>query len=322
MDTSESQTHANCPACGSVSLKPAFSDNTPYMRCQQCHLAFVQPPPLAEALRTRADYWAQQHHLSHEKLRRQFSPRHQRIAYGPLLHLLVPYQRSSRLLEVGCAAGAFLDAARNHGWQVKGVEIAAASAEYARQKRGLDVITGTLADLPLENRGTYDAIVALDVIEHLDDPCSFVRQCAEFLQPRGALMLLTPNVRSLSARVLGGAWEAVEPEDHPWLFSPAALHSILIQAGFAPRHTQTLDCNPIALAQGLIQGGRRIFKARDFTPEQALRKRLAMNQARSHFIQAVESLPILPTARYMVNLALSAMQAGDKLLVLAIKLSG
>jgi SAM-dependent methyltransferase len=49
--------------------------------------------------------------------------------------------------------------------------------------------------------GPYDAIVAIDVIEHLESPSAFLRGCAELLAPDGVLIVSTPNLESAASRV-------------------------------------------------------------------------------------------------------------------------
>src|SRR5919198_1321189 len=73
-------------------------------------------------------------------------------------------RRPGRLLDVGCAAGFFLDEARKRGWTVQGVELAPAMAEHARGRLGLDVRVGSFADADLEPR--FDAVTLWDYIEH------------------------------------------------------------------------------------------------------------------------------------------------------------
>lgn len=48
------------------------------------------------------------------------------------------------LPRVGCSYGAFLEMAAEEGWEPLGVELSSKGCEYARRRRGLDVVHGTL----------------------------------------------------------------------------------------------------------------------------------------------------------------------------------
>jgi 2-polyprenyl-3-methyl-5-hydroxy-6-metoxy-1,4-benzoquinol methylase len=134
-----------------------------------------------------------------------------------------------RLLEIGCAYGFFLDEAAG-GFDVYGVEL----AEHARQScraRGLRVAArlddaGVLAGAP------YDAVVMLDVIEHLPDPAGTLLAVAGMLRPGGRLVLTTGDFGALTARALGARWRLMTPPQHLWFFTVAALGHCLRSAGF------------------------------------------------------------------------------------------
>jgi SAM-dependent methyltransferase len=51
-------------------------------------------------------------------------------------------------------------------------------------------------------RGPFDGCAALEIIEHLDSPLRFLRECRALLRPGGVLVLSSPNVESLSSRLL------------------------------------------------------------------------------------------------------------------------
>ena len=102
---------------------------------------------------------------------------------------------SGRLLEVGCGHGLLLDEARRRGYETVGIELSAASAAHARDRLGLDV-----RDVPLEDfvsaraeRGRYDAVLLIDVLEHLDDPRTALEHCQALLAPGGVLVVVTPD---------------------------------------------------------------------------------------------------------------------------------
>jgi SAM-dependent methyltransferase len=141
------------------------------------------------------------------------------------------------VLDIGCATGALLEKLRDRGWAVRGVEIGAPSAAYARKNRGLDVST-----LPLEENHfpekTFDLVLASHLIEHLNDPASFVREVYRVLVPGGRFLVTTPNIGGFQARLFKGRWRSAI-FDHLYLFSVKTLSALLSQAGFTLEKTAT-----------------------------------------------------------------------------------
>lgn len=56
--------------------------------------------------------------------------------------------------------------------------------------------------LPPEAKDTFDAVVATDIIEHLENPRYFLRECFAALRPGGLLLMTTPNVDSHYSKAL------------------------------------------------------------------------------------------------------------------------
>jgi len=80
---------------------------------------------------------------------------------------------SGSVLDGGCFTGEFLNYLGN-GWQRYGIEINEAAAQYA-QKAGVRVIAKGFSHidlLPMQ----FDAVVAFDIVEHVEDPSFFLRQ--------------------------------------------------------------------------------------------------------------------------------------------------
>lgn len=147
------------------------------------------------------------------------------------LELLERGRRPGRLLDVGCAAGFFLDEARKRGWTVTGVELAPDMAGHARERLGLDVRVGLFADAELEP-GSFDAVTMWDYVEHLVDPAGDLRRAAALLVPGGLLALSTGDVASVSARLAGRRWHLLTPRHHNFFFTRASLERAVRDAGF------------------------------------------------------------------------------------------
>lgn len=91
--------------------------------------------------------------------------------------------------------------------------------------------------LPLPD-GDFDLVVAVEIIEHLENPRAVIREIARLLRPRGTLILTTPNNeswRSLLSLIFRGHYAAYADENYPAHISPLLgtdLRRILLEAGF------------------------------------------------------------------------------------------
>ena len=150
---------------------------------------------------------------------------------------LVPAD-ATRILEVGCAAGATGAALkRRSACRVVGIEkdeLAGAEAAGVLD----EVLTGDveLMELPFEP-GSFDAIVCTDVIEHLVDPAATIRRLVELLVPGGSLVVGVPNIAHLGviAGLAEGRFDYVDAgildRTHLSTFTVHRLVSMLAAAG-------------------------------------------------------------------------------------------
>lgn len=142
------------------------------------------------------------------------------------------------LLDVGAATGTFLLTAKNHGWDVAGIEISAAAATSAREK-GLSVTTGTIEDQPPESK-KYDVITMWDVLEHVRHPETTVQAISRSLKPGGLFVLNLPDAGSFTAKLFSKWWPLIVPPEHLHLFSRKSLTTLLERHGFSIIETKHL----------------------------------------------------------------------------------
>lgn len=130
------------------------------------------------------------------------------------LSLLPPVQLD-RVLEIGCGTGntlAWLKQNRKCKW-VCGVELFHEAAEEARGKLD-EVYEGNIETMELTiEKGSLDAILCLDVLEHLVDPWRIIQRMHMYLRPGGIIIASIPNVRNFRVvlpLLLFGKWEYVD----------------------------------------------------------------------------------------------------------------
>lgn len=205
--------------------------------CLVCGLVRRDPVPASEELRsiyTAADYFQ----LSRETgigYRDYFADG---PVYRPYFRRKFAALRSyatppGALLELGAGAGFALEAARDAGWDARGLELSGGAVAWAREHSAVDITVGGVDDLRDHER--WDVIVAFQTIEHLVDVRSALRRVREALRPRGLLYLTTPDHGSMSRRALRRFWLSYRPE-HLVYFDQRSLRRILEEEGFHIEH--------------------------------------------------------------------------------------
>jgi len=226
-----------CALCGGERFKPALScEGFAYVRCVRCGLVQMNPQPLVADVERRYREFFGNEYLSYElKNEAAFLDLQQRALqdagfYRIEQELLEREGCQPSVLDVGCATGVMLALLKERGWQVTGVEISP-SAEYTRLKRGIDVRPMSLEECRFPGE-SFDLALASHLIEHLNNPASFVREVWRVLRPGARLLLITPNIDGFQARLLGSRWRSAI-FDHLYLFSARTLAAMLRAAGFA-----------------------------------------------------------------------------------------
>lgn len=212
---------STCPYCASPAQRPGPERTSfRYARCARCGSGYVA----SHTIDFRAFYEGYDPELVLD-LAPVLAAR-----YRDMLAMLAAAAPGRRMLEVGCGNGHFLALAAEAGWETSGTELSRAHAERARG-RGLDVVYGDVVEETLFPGRRFDAVVAMEVIEHLAEPTRFLAVMAERLVPGGVVFLTTPNFGSVTRRLLGPAW-SVLGEEHVALASPKGLTLALQGAGF------------------------------------------------------------------------------------------
>jgi 2-polyprenyl-3-methyl-5-hydroxy-6-metoxy-1,4-benzoquinol methylase len=143
---------------------------------------------------------------------------------------VLPDIPKGRMLEIGCASGAFMHKMAGEGWHVTGIEFSPDAAEATRSL-GYQVHTGQLeaAPDPIE---LYDLIVGWMVLEHLHDPVAGLNKLFDWAKPDATLALSIPNVRTFQLRVFKEKWYDLHLPNHLYHFNPETIEKLLQSCGW------------------------------------------------------------------------------------------
>jgi SAM-dependent methyltransferase len=136
-----------------------------------------------------------------------------------------------RLLEIGCAAGYFLDEARKSGFDVTGIEISSWGCNLTR-KKGLRVVHSSFLEPTAECEALFlnerfDVIAAFYVIEHFADQRKVFETISSLLMPGGFFLCALPSIHGPLFKYDFKKWKETHPADHYVDYSPCSLRRIL-----------------------------------------------------------------------------------------------
>lgn len=150
-----------------------------------------------------------------ERRARQSLGRASQAIHATVAHLLDARRAGGVLADVGCGTGDLARELRGRFTQTIGIDVV--------RYEGLPVdVTFVRSDLdggrlPLNDAST-DVTVAVEVIEHLENPRAFVRELARITRPGGWIVLTTPNqlsALSILTLVVRGRFSAFQERDYP-----------------------------------------------------------------------------------------------------------
>lgn len=135
------------------------------------------------------------------------------------------------LLDIGCAAGFFLKAAKDRGIStLLGIEISAYAADYCRSTFGIDVIESPFDKVELHKR--FDIISSWFFIEHCMDPLDAMKRIFMMLNKGGVFALSVPSFFGPMYYFDTEKWVETHPADHRIDLSPTSAKKILKDIGF------------------------------------------------------------------------------------------
>ena len=208
---------------------------------------FIHPRPSESELRDLYVHYGADYVTSDEMVPFFFDPTRSERE----IRFLRRFARGGSLLDIGCATGYFVKAARDAGFDAEGVDIAVPSVNFGR-KLGLPLTACDLLTEPPHRK--YDVATMWATLEHLPDPVRHVRQAIELLVPGGLLFISVPNYSSITQKLIGRRDRYVGA-DHLNYFRPPVLRGFCESQGLHFLGLTTYGFNPILMMRDIRQHG-------------------------------------------------------------------
>ncbi|HKR02231.1 MAG TPA: class I SAM-dependent methyltransferase [Pyrinomonadaceae bacterium] len=296
----------SCPACGRSQGKARGSKyGFDLLTCNNCGTLYTPFMPEATGAEVY-DNW--------------YDPESSTVSMPAFIHSRLdeivgsfsPYRKTNLLLDVGCGAGALLQAAARAGWDAEGQEISRTGCEYIRGL-GIRAYHGDLLEAKYPS-DRFDVVTASEVLEHLPDPELYVREIFRILRPGGLFWGTTPHGRGLSASLLGIDWSVVGPPDHLQLFSTKGIKILFAKSGFRRTRVLTQGMNPYEILEAW-----RKRRAANNAPADAEPAQPNFINERYNLNESFTKSPLRRTVKTAVNKMLSVSRQGDTLKIWAEK---
>ena len=228
--------------CGNEDLE-TFSED--YFRCSRCETLVAARMPDQKRLLAGQDEqgfyghrYFDSYQVEHlglppiaERARRDLAERCVHWLRALLKYKLPP----ASVLELGSSHGGFVALMRLAGYQATGLEISPWVVDFARTTFSVPMLQGLIEDQALQGH-SIDAVVLMDVLEHLPDPVNTLQHCVRLLKPGGILMIQTPSYREGTTleELIAAGDEFVKmllPDQHLYLFSRQSVSELLKRVG-------------------------------------------------------------------------------------------
>ena len=244
---------ARCNLCGHKRFKVIERGESPFevLECSNCALVFVHPHPETGALKGHygESYYSEWINQQKAKRIRMWESRLNRI------NKLRP---SGKLLDVGCGEGLFLRLAQDNGWQIRGTELSLYASKFASEALGTEIYCGQLHQASFADN-SFDVVTMWHVLEHVEDPKSYLEEVHRVLKPNGLLVLSVPNVNDLVMQLAYRAtrrrklklFSVNDKEVHLYHFSAKTLRTYFDKTGF--------DCLRLSPDYGIVQFPKKII---------------------------------------------------------------
>lgn len=230
--------YSHCPVCdgSELSLHLAVKDHMitketfSIVRCQSCGFHFTNPIPAENVI---GDYYKSEEYVSHSSSKSGLINKAynmvRNITLKQKVKLIGRLSKGKNLLDIGAGTAHFLNAARQAGFEVQGLEPDADAKQFAKQEFGINL--EELSELASIDSGSKDVITMWHVLEHVYHLKRDVAEFVRVLKQDGVLIIAVPNMSSWDAKHYKEFWAAYDVPRHLYHFQENTIQNLMEQFG-------------------------------------------------------------------------------------------
>jgi ubiquinone/menaquinone biosynthesis C-methylase UbiE len=151
---------------------------------------------------------------------------------------LVKRHRVSTILDIGCGYGFFLEGLDKHGSGSYGIDCSRIAIIEAKKRTEANLVLSDSVKLPFQD-DKFDAVTLFDVIEHIQEYESVLKEIFRVLKSDGLIYIITLNSSSLLRLLFGRSWSWYVDPTHKHIFSTQQIKSDLEKIGFSEVSART-----------------------------------------------------------------------------------
>ena len=211
-----------------------------FRRCRSCGMLYQSWTMQAEQTEYNHDYFYADYEKQYGKTYEEdfAAIKAQGVRRTGYIDMIFHHSHSAvtpTILDIGCALGAFMDAAGDAGWQVYGLDISQTAVDYVRNTLHFPALCAPFPTVAFSSEfgiETFDAVTMWYVIEHFQNLDSVLQAVSRIVKKGGVFAFSTPSASGVSGRYNTQTFFEQSPSDHYTLWEPSRADSILRKYGF------------------------------------------------------------------------------------------